>query len=1084
MDMSAESNRSARSEGRAPSAQRERAVLAWPWLWTALVIEIVITVAAWVQDPQPIPIVASEPMLSIWKPIEINPQLRLLPVAGSLNSVTFMMDGQRGWAVGTGGAIIATTDAGRIWRRQTSNTTDFLHTVFFLPDGKHGWAVGINGAIVATKDGGRRWNRQQSNLAIRTIPITLETVTFLADGLHGWAGGGHGTILATDDGGARWYAQQTNTERNIDFLWFDSASHRGFAIADGGSYKLLTEDRGRSWVVTKVEDSPFLGMTMTFLSDGKRGWTVGGMPTEGYGAITTDGGRTWRDMKMPAASTYRALAFHRDGKHGWAVGDSGAFSATADGGTNWRRVPIGTRTNLSAVAIGDDPLHGWVFGNGGTVLATSDGGRSWHHQTRNLEMPATPGRYMRFPAPWYPIATLLCAGLVWMSWRRRSAVTPKESIADVAASDAEVSAPDDDRLEFAGLARGISRFLRNTATSPPLTLAVTGGWGTGKTSLMRLVCADLQRFGHHPIWFNAWHYQKEEHLFAALLGAIKTQGVPRLLTWKGISFRLCLLWLRSRRHVGIAIILVVIVTAQVVMAVAGFSDNGIIGARESLRDASLWSAGLSSTAAITALFAVIKGTRLFGLDPALLLTGVRDNLNLKTAVAQNDFRAQFAHDFRQLIDALPYRLFIVIDDLDRCRPEAVLEVMETVNYLTSAGKCFVMFGMATERVQASIGLAFKDIAAELVQMEHDSEPGAAPGNETGNAALAKRRTYARDYLQKLVNIEIRVPTDQSALAHTLLLLPPGRRQRMQSMVDMARHWPVALTVAALCTGVWLAGRMLEDASVPRTAISEPSAAAVTPQPTPVGPARVAQQTIPIATEQTTLPVVQEAQQSLVERMIVLLGIAIVPGFAAAAVALVRLLKPDAPETHDSPRFRQALQIWASVVAAKHGTPRSIKRFGNRIRYFAMLQQGDILTVSWRQRGAFLFRRLWRQEELSVPASVSQTLDEAHLIAMGAIYEVAAERWRDVVRNGQWNEQGRWTVEDRLLEAGLTSIVNQAIDRHQQEFDTVWPPTAEEIAVFEHLIVGVRLSGDPHVIQPVMRASRSGATDRSASQSAS
>lgn len=95
----------------------------------------------------------------------------------------------------------------------------------------------------------------------------------------------------------------------------------------------------------------------------------------------------------------------------------------------------------------------------------------------------------------------------------------------MASSDAEVRLPDDDRLEFGGLARGISRFPRNSETRPPLTLAIAGDWGTGKSSLMQLVCADLRRFGHRPLWFNAWHHQKQEHLFAALLGAVRAQAL-------------------------------------------------------------------------------------------------------------------------------------------------------------------------------------------------------------------------------------------------------------------------------------------------------------------------------------------------------------------------------------------------------------------------------------------------------------------------------------------------------------------------------------------------------------------------------
>ena len=73
---------------------------------------------------------------------------------------------------------------------------------------------------------------------------------------------------------------------------------------------------------------------------------------------------------------------------------------------------------------------------------------------------------------------------------------------------------------------GLSRFLRNENTIPPLTVAVTGPWGTGKSSLMNLAKADLEEYGFRPVWFNAWHHQKEEHLLASLLQNIKLQAIP------------------------------------------------------------------------------------------------------------------------------------------------------------------------------------------------------------------------------------------------------------------------------------------------------------------------------------------------------------------------------------------------------------------------------------------------------------------------------------------------------------------------------------------------------------------------------
>ena len=64
---------------------------------------------------------------------------------------------------------------------------------------------------------------------------------------------------------------------------------------------------------------------------------------------------------------------------------------------------------------------------------------------------------------------------------------------------------------------------------PPLTIAVTGEWGSGKSSLMNLLRVDLRRYGFRPVWFNAWHHQKEENLLASLLEMVRSQADPSLV---------------------------------------------------------------------------------------------------------------------------------------------------------------------------------------------------------------------------------------------------------------------------------------------------------------------------------------------------------------------------------------------------------------------------------------------------------------------------------------------------------------------------------------------------------------------------
>jgi archaellum biogenesis ATPase FlaH len=433
-----------------------------------------------------------------------------------------------------------------------------------------------------------------------------------------------------------------------------------------------------------------------------------------------------------------------------------------------------------------------------------------------------------------------------MAFRGGNLAAASSSIGEIGASDAAISTPESDRLDFAPLARGISRFLRNESTEPPLTLAIAGDWGTGKSSLMQLLCAELRRNGCKPVWFNAWHHQKEEHLLAALLNAVTKTGLPSWLSPIGWLFRFQLLWIRSRKHFAISFALIALIAAVTAYLLSHAQDDWAklwswISVQSNLLDAlggilqgkAPASAKLSPIVAqlvtiIATVTALVRGMKAFGADPAVLLSSVAERFRLRDAVAQNSYRITFAEQFAEVTEALPYRSVIVIDDLDRCKPEAVLEVMEAVNFLTSSGKCFIVFGMATSRVQAALGLAFEKIAHEMVELDTAVK---AP-EQKDDVERERRRSYARDYLEKIVNIEIQVPRRDDIAAHRLLLVEVSatRREFGRWCNHLIRLWPVGVAALAVVVGAALGVWFAPPEPVKSEATTAVSVAPVVPRP--------------------------------------------------------------------------------------------------------------------------------------------------------------------------------------------------------------------------------------------------------------
>ena len=158
-------------------------------------------------------------------------------------------------------------------------------------------------------------------------------------------------------------------------------------------------------------------------------------------------------------------------------------------------------------------------------------------------------------------------------------------------------------------------------------------------------------------------------------------------------------------------------------------------------------------------------------NPSSLLASDAPGSSAKRLKEQTAFRQRFAREFSDVTRALGrQRMLILIDDLDRCRPEKVREVLEAVNFLVSSGECFVILGMAREIVRHCVGLSFARVVdtmpwgaldlppeeinrvIERTQREFADAAGGKTVPDVGTAA--RRAAFAELFLDKLVQIEI------------------------------------------------------------------------------------------------------------------------------------------------------------------------------------------------------------------------------------------------------------------------------------------------------------------------------------------
>jgi len=150
-----------------------------------------------------------------------------VPLEGNgLRSVEFIST-DMGWAVGDGGVILYTDDAGNIWKEQNGGTNTWLKSIDFT-DPANGWAVGAGGTIIHTNNGGISWNQQESGTESESL---LCDVTFVTTEI-GWAVGSDGIILHTENGGENWEVQSSGVTNSLQSVFFLDM-YNGWAVGWG-----------------------------------------------------------------------------------------------------------------------------------------------------------------------------------------------------------------------------------------------------------------------------------------------------------------------------------------------------------------------------------------------------------------------------------------------------------------------------------------------------------------------------------------------------------------------------------------------------------------------------------------------------------------------------------------------------------------------------------------------------------------------------------------------------------------------------------------------------------------------------------
>ena len=355
------------------------------------------------------------------------------------------------------------------------------------------------------------------------------------------------------------------------------------------------------------------------------------------------------------------------------------------------------------------------------------------------------------------------------------------------------------------------------------------------------------------------------------------------------------------------------------------------------------------------LVALRRSLTAFGVNPATLLATDTGTARLKDLEAQTGFRGDFAKAFRDVTYALrPRRLVVFIDDLDRCQYANVLSILEAVNFLVVSGECVLVLGLDRKWVQCCVSLAFRKVAKELAPAMSDEEASArfvrdvydkqSPPSVTPveQSDVGSARSFASHYLEKLINIEVPIPQLTSEQAERMITghrKAAGAQPRAPHRLSNLSRWAsgfvqrysfavVSLLVifGAMRFGIQWGSPALPPADINSITLDQRSNAANATGASSLAGNRS-------ATDRTTADrpgYLVEPQRSTLPMLIFLSPIPVV----LVMLAVVGMQRRDVV-IHDSPEFVAEMDFWRPMLLARMRTPRWIKRFVNRIRYYAM-----------------------------------------------------------------------------------------------------------------------------------------------------
>ncbi|MEA3339275.1 MAG: SUMF1/EgtB/PvdO family nonheme iron enzyme [Chloroflexota bacterium] len=294
-------------------------------------------------------------------------------------------------------------------------------------------------------------------------------------------------------------------------------------------------------------------------------------------------------------------------------------------------------------------------------------------------------------------------------------------------TDQPIKGAQSDRLNFSHYADVLAEVVRTADT--PITIGVFGPWGSGKTSLMRLIAEQLvdRRTEDHrwarAVWFNAWQYAQDEGslqrvLLLRVLDGLESDQISEKDAQQITDWRTRLYTDVERAEMG---------SINIDWPKLG---KGALNLGLSL---------IPTPSTFLQLAQLLQGEMGSLEEIASAFQRERIEVYRRRLTLLEEFRSGFAHLVQEYVWSRNGLLVVFIDDLDRCLPGRAVEVLEAIKLFLDVPGCVFFISVDRDIIERVVRVQY---AGYLVGEDEDARGVPIAG---------------QSYLEKIVQLPFHLP---------------------------------------------------------------------------------------------------------------------------------------------------------------------------------------------------------------------------------------------------------------------------------------------------------------------------------------